>query len=96
MRVIVLVIARNTFRRYATRKVAVSVWHTPSTGGQSRDVDAPERGDSGSEGVQTGFTREGKMCVAKLKKRKAAGADQIVNVCIKYGGEGVLTMGDRV
>ena len=36
--------------------------------------------DSGSEGSQTEFTREEvKKCEAKLKNRKAAGADQIVN-----------------
>ena len=45
------------------------------------NVDAPEREDSsGSEGLQRGFTREEvKKCVAKLKHRKAAGADQLVN-----------------
>ena len=35
---------------------------------------------------------EVKECVAKLKNRKAAGADEIVNEFLKYGGEGVITM----
>ena len=38
------------------------------------------------------FTREVKKCVAKLKNRKAAGADKIVNEFMEYGGEGMLTM----
>ena len=57
------------------------------------NVDASEREDSGSEGLQREFTREEvKKCVAKLNNRKAAGADQIVNEFMKYGGEGMLTM----
>ena len=35
---------------------------------------------------------EVKECVAKLKNRKAAGADGIVNEFLKYGGEGMITM----
>ena len=31
-------------------------------------------------------------CIGKLKNRKAAGADQIVNDCMKYGGEGIITI----
>ena len=57
------------------------------------EVDASEKEDSGSEGLQREFTKEEiKKCVAKLKNRKAAGADQIVNEFIKYGGEGMITM----
>ena len=56
------------------------------------NVDASERGDSGSEGLQGEFTREEvKKCAANLKNRKAAGADQIVDGFMKYGGEGMLT-----
>ena len=33
-----------------------------------------------------------KQCVAKLEYRKAAGADQIANELVKYGGEGMLTI----
>ena len=44
------------------------------------NVDASEREDSGSEGLQREFTREEiKKCAANVKNRKAAGADQIVN-----------------
>ena len=35
---------------------------------------------------------EVKECVAKLKNRKAAGADGIVNEFLKHGGEGMITM----
>ena len=43
--------------------------------------------------MQREFTRdEVKECVAKLKNRKAAGADGIVNEFLKYGGEGMITM----
>ena len=54
------------------------------------NVDASEKEASGSEGLQREFTREEtKKCVAKLNIRKAAGADQIVNELMKYGGEGI-------
>ena len=42
-----------------------------------------------------GFSRHrssGKKCVAKLKNRNGAGADQIVDDFMKYGVEGMLTM----
>ena len=57
------------------------------------NVDAPEREDSsGSEGLQRGFTREEvKKCLAKLENVKAAGAYQILDPFMKYGGEGMLT-----
>ena len=43
--------------------------------------------DSGSERLQKGFTTEDvKKCAAELNNRKAAGADQIVNEFMKYGG----------
>ena len=42
--------------------------------------------------MQREFTSEVRECVAKLKKRKAAGADEIVNEFLKYGGEGMITM----
>ena len=38
------------------------------------------------------FTRQVKKYVAKLKNRKAAEADKIVNEFMKYGGEGMLAM----
>ena len=57
------------------------------------NVDASEREDSGSEGLQREFTREEVLkCVAKLENRLAAGADQIVDEFFKYGGERMLTM----
>ena len=41
------------------------------------NVDASEREDSSSEGLQRELTREEvKKCVAKLNNRKTAGADQ--------------------
>ena len=46
------------------------------------NVDASEREDSGSGGLQRDFTREVKKCIAKLKHGKAAGADQILNLFI--------------
>ena len=56
------------------------------------NVEASKREDSGSIGLQREFTRdEVKECVAKLKNRKAAGADGIVNEFLKYGGEGMIT-----
>ena len=57
------------------------------------NVEASKREDSGSIGLQREFARdEVKECVAKLKNRKAAGADEIVNEFLKYGGEGMITM----
>ena len=38
------------------------------------------------------FTRDEVECVVKLKNRKAAGADEIVNEFFKYGGAGMITM----
>ena len=56
-------------------------------------MDASEREDSGSEGLQREFTREEVMkYVAQLKNRKAAGVDQILNEFMKYEGEEMLTM----
>ena len=50
------------------------------------NVGASEREDRGSDGLQREFTRqEANKCVAKLKNRKAAGADKIVNELMKYG-----------
>ena len=57
------------------------------------NVGAAEREDRGSDGLQREFTREEVMeCVAKSKNIKAAGADEIVNESMKYGGDGMLTM----
>ena len=56
------------------------------------NVGASEREDRGSDGLQREFTREGvNKCVARLEDRKAAGADEIVNEFMKYGGQGMLT-----
>ena len=52
------------------------------------NVGASEREDRDFGGLQREFTREEvKKCVATLKNRKAAGADNIVNEFMKYGGE---------
>ena len=48
------------------------------------NVEESKREDNGSNEV--------KECVAKFKNRKAAGADEIVNEFLKYGGEGMITM----
>ena len=56
------------------------------------NVGASEMEDRGSDRLQREFTREAKKCVAKLKNREAAGADEIVNAFMKYGGKGMLTM----
>ena len=57
------------------------------------NVEASKREDSSSIELQREFTRdEVKDCVAKLKNRKAAGADGIVNEFLEYGGEGMITM----
>ena len=57
------------------------------------NVDASEREDSGSEGLQRGFKKEEvNTYVPKLNNRNAAGADLIANELMKYGGEGMLTM----
>ena len=61
------------------------------------NVDASEREDSGSGGLRREFTREEvNKCVAKLKNRTAAGADQIqvVNEFMKNGREGMPTYHD--
>ena len=48
------------------------------------NVGASEREDRGSDGLQREFTREEvNNCVAKLKNKKAAGADKIVSEFIK-------------
>ena len=55
----------------------------------SRFVEASKREDSGSKELQRKLTRvEVEECVAKLKNRKAAGADEIVNEFRRYGGGG--------
>ena len=57
------------------------------------NVEASKREDSGSKELQREFTRdEVEECVAKLKNRKAAGADEIENEFLKYGGEGMISM----
>ena len=57
------------------------------------NVDASEREDSGSEGLQRDFTREeANMCVAEPKNGKAAEADKIRDSLLKYGAEGMLAM----
>ena len=55
------------------------------------NVEASKRKGGGSTELQRGFTRdEEKECVAKLKSKKAAGTDGIVNGFLKYGGEGMI------
>lgn len=45
------------------------------------NLDPSEREDSGSTGLQRAFTREEiNECVAKLKDREAAGADDIIAI----------------
>ena len=57
--------------------------------GERRRIRRENRGSS--EGLQREFTSEEvNKCVAKLKNRKAAGAGQIVNECMSYGGEGMV------
>ncbi|MEP5533686.1 hypothetical protein [Ekhidna sp.] len=57
------------------------------------NVDISETEDSDSEGFQREFTREEvNKCVAKLKNRKAAGADQSMNEFMKCRGEGMRIM----
>ena len=47
----------------------------------------------GKSGSQAEVTREEvKKCVATRANRKAAGADQIVNGFMKYGGKGISTV----
>ena len=61
------------------------------------NVDASEREDSGSEGLQGEFTREEvNKCVAKLENRKAAGADQIVNEFMIQGRRSAYHAGNVV
>ena len=57
------------------------------------NAEASKREYSSSNALQREFTRdEVKECVAKLKNRKAAGAEGVVNELLKYGGEGMITM----
>ena len=52
-----------------------------------------QKGRTVVQEVYREFTREEvKKCVAKLKNKKAAWADQIMNEFMFYGGEGMLTM----
>ena len=72
--------ANETFNAEFDKKI--NVWAEANVG-------TSEREDHGSDGSQREFTREQvKQCVAKLKNRRAAGADKIVNEFTKYGGEG--------
>ena len=56
-------------------------------------VEESKREESGFNELQREFTSdEVKECVATLKNRNAAGADEIVNEFLKYGGEGMITI----
>ena len=61
------------------------------------NVERSRRERSDIDGLQGEFTREEvEDCVAKLRNRKAAGADGIVNELLKQGGEGMINMLVRI
>ena len=65
----------------------IDAWVQANVGASERER------SSGSYRLQRECTREEvNKCIGKLKNRKAAGADQIVNDCMKYGGEGIITI----
>ena len=60
------------------------------------DADASEREVQWFRRVTREFTRQEVKKRAKLKNRKAAGADQAVNTFMKYGGEGMFSTMGRI